>query len=278
MRQGGRHEHPETLTQKRRALRTKPNQADWNAIGAQADQTQTRPRQGQNQTTYAKTKQTEEPQMIDKQNWWMEPTAVCPPQLSREKQQDAMVAEWAKSLPEKERKIVEGLPKLACEPHNTGQEKDAAEWNEASESPDMAEVMDKEHELLMERFGLREGQALGVAEWARKREHDAARSMQAKVLGAILGRFLGEKTADAKVVFWALAFQSGVARHLTRHNPHSKATELGVTRALMSYWQKEWQKELGLYDLTYAKTEEAREKYREARVAYVRKKKAATAA
>ena len=142
----------------------------------------------------------------------------------------------------------------------------------------MATAIDAEHEEIMERFGLHEGQALGVAAWARKREHDAARSMQAKVLGAILGRFLGEKTADAKVVFWALAFQSGVARHLTRHNPHSKATELGVTRALMSYWQKEWQKELGLYDLTYAKTEEARVKYREARVAYVRKKKAAKTA
>jgi hypothetical protein len=217
--------------------------------------------------------------MIDKQNWWMEPTAVCPPQLSREKQQDAMVAEWAKSLPEKERKIVEGLPKLACEPHHTGQEKDAAEWNEASESPDMAEVMDKEHELLMERFGLREGQALGVLTWAREREHEAKRWEQSRVLVAILRRFLGDKTADAKVAFWALAFQSGVAKVLTDKNPHTKSLELGTSRALMSYWQKEWQREVpGLNDLTYAKSEEARVKYRQARVAYVRKKKTATAA
>ncbi len=214
---------------------------------------------------------------IDKTWWGMEPTAVCPPNLSKEKAQDALVAEWAKTLPEKERRLVEAMPKLASEAHHTGQEKDAAEWNEASEVPDMAGAIDQDHEDLMERFGLHEGQALGVLTWARKREHDAARSMQAKVLGAILGRFLGEKTADSKVVFWALAFQSGVARHLTQHNPHSKATELGVTRALMSYWQKEWQKELGLYDLTYAKTEEARVKYREARVAYVKKKKAAAA-
>jgi hypothetical protein len=215
---------------------------------------------------------------IDKKAWWMEPTAVCPPNLSKEKAQDALVAEWAKSLPEKERRVVEGLPKLASETHHTGQDNDAAEWNEASESPDMAGAIDQDHEELMERFGLQEAQALAVLVWAQKREHDAARSMQAKVLGAILGRFLGEKTADAKVVFWALAFQSGVARHLTRHNPNSKAIELGVTRALMSYWQKEWQKELGLYDLTYAKTDEARVKYREARVAYVQKKKAAAAA
>jgi hypothetical protein len=215
--------------------------------------------------------------MIDKKGWWMELTAVCPPQLSKEKAQDALVAEWAKTLPEKERRMVEAMPKLASEAHHTGQEKDAAEWNEASETPDMAAAIDSDHERLQEMFDLDERQALGVWNWAQKREHNAARSMQAKVLGAILGRFLGEKTADAKVVFWALAFQSGVARHLTRHNPHSKSTELGVSRALMSYWQKEWQKELGLYDLTYAKTEEARVKYRDARVAYVRKKKAAVA-
>ena len=61
---------------------------------------------------------------------------------------------------------------------------------------------------------------------------------------------------------------------MTQHNPHSKAKELGVTRALMSYWQKVWEDELGLHDLTFAKTDEAREKYRAARVAYVRKKKA----
>jgi|LakMenEpi03Aug12_release.lakeMendotaPanAssembly.Ray.scaffolds.fasta_scaffold17751_3 hypothetical protein len=61
MRQGGRHEHPETVAQKRWALRTKPHPADWYAIGAQADQTQTRPSQSQNETTYAKTQQTEEP-------------------------------------------------------------------------------------------------------------------------------------------------------------------------------------------------------------------------
>jgi hypothetical protein len=217
--------------------------------------------------------------VIDKKGWWMEPTAVCPPNLSKEKAQDALVAEWAKTLPEKERRLVLGLPKLgSSETHCAGQDNDAAEWNQASETPDMAMAIDQEHEHLMEQFGLNEGQALEVLAWARAREHDAARSMQAKVLGAILGRFLGERTADAKVVFWALAFQSGVARHLTRHNPYTKATELGVTRALMSHWQKEWQKELGLYDLTYAKTDEARAKYSKARTDYVRKKREEAAA
>lgn len=204
----------------------------------------------------------------------MEPTGVCPPQLSREKEQDARVAEWAKTLPPEERKLVEGLPKLASEPHHVGMDKDAAEWNEASEAPDMAGAIDAEHEEVMELFGLCEGQALAVMNWAKAKEHNAARSMQAKVLGTILGRFLGDKTADAKVVFWALAFQSGVARHLTSHNPKTKAEQLGVTRALMSYWQKVWEEDLGIHDLTYAKTDEARAKYRTARVAYVRKKKA----
>lgn len=211
---------------------------------------------------------------IDKASWWMEPTGVLPPQLSPEKQQEALIAEWAATLPENERKMVLGMPKLSAEPHAVGMEKDAAEWNEASESPDMAGVVDMEHELLMEQFGLAEGQAYAVCKWAKDREHNATRAMQARVLGTILGRFLGNKTNDAKVLFWALAFQSGLARHLTDKNPHAKAKELGVTRALMSYWQKVWEDDLNLHDLTFAKTDEAREKYRAARVAYVRKKKA----
>ena len=184
--------------------------------------------------------------------------------------------------------MVEALPKLANDHRPTGQDKDAAEvegvrefvdplanLRRQSETPDMAAVIDSAHEILMERFGLDEDQAKALASWANDLEHNAARTMQAKVLGTILGQFLGQKTADANTMFWALAFQSGVARHLTRHNPNSKAKELGVTRALMSYWQKVWEAELGLHDLTYAKTDEAREKYREARKAYVSKTRAA---
>ena len=184
--------------------------------------------------------------------------------------------------------MVEKLPKLANDHAPTAQEKDAAgadsvrefvdplaNLRKASTTPDMAAMIDSDHEMIMEQFGLVEAQAKAVLKWASNKEHNAARSMQAKVLGAILGQFLGQKTADASTMFWALAFQSGVARHLTRHNPNSKAKELGVTRALMSYWQKVWEKELDLHDLTYAKTNEARAKYRQARVAYIRKKKAA---
>ena len=43
----------------------------------------------------------------------------------------------------------------------------------------------------------------------------------------------------------------------------------------MSYWQKVWEKELELHDLTYAKTDEARVKYSAARKAFVRKKRVA---
>lgn len=199
-----------------------------------------------------------------------------------------MVAEWAKTLPERERRMVEALPKLANDHRPTGQDKDAAQsenirefvdplanLRRASESPDMAAAIDSEHEVLMEQFDLDVEQALALLKWAKEREHAAARTMQAKVLGSILGQFLGEKTADAKVMFWALAFQSGVARHLTSHNPKTKAEQLGVTRALMSYWQKVWESELELHDLTYAKTPEAREKYRAARKAYIRKTQAA---
>lgn len=211
---------------------------------------------------------------IDKCWWGMESTGVLPPQLSPERQQEALIAEWAATLPEDERRVVLELPRLCTEPHGVGIDKDAATWDEASETTDMAGVVDMEHELLMEQFGLHEAQALAVTKWARDREHNATRAMQAKVLGTILGRFLGNKTNDAKVLFWALAFQSGLARHLTDKNPHTKSKELGVSRALMSYWQKVWEDDLNLHDLTFAKTEEAREKYRKARVAYVRKKKA----
>jgi hypothetical protein len=225
---------------------------------------------------------------IDKCWWGMEPSAACPPPISAERRQDQLVAEWAKTLPEKQRRLVEGLPRLANDHKPTGQDKDVAEiegirefvdslanLRRQSETPDMAAAIDSEHEILMEQFGLHDAQAKAVAMWANQREHTAARSMQAKVLGAILGQFLGEKTADANTMFWALAFQSGVARHLTSHNPNSKAKELGVTRALMSYWQKVWEKELELHDLTYAKTDEARVKYSAARKAFVRKTRAA---
>ena len=225
---------------------------------------------------------------IDKCWWGMEPSAACPPPISAERRQDQLVAEWAKTLPEKQRRLVEGLPRLANDHKPTGQDKDVAEiegirefvdplanLRRQSETPDMAAAIDSEHEILMEQFGLHDAQAKAVAMWANQREHMAARSMQAKVLGAILGQFLGEKTADANTMFWALAFQSGVARHLTSHNPNSKAKELGVTRALMSYWQKVWEKELELHDLTYAKTDEARVKYSAARKAFVRKTRAA---
>lgn len=212
---------------------------------------------------------------IDKCWWGMESTGVLPPQLSAEKQQEQLIADWAAKQPEDVRAVILNLPKLSSDASHVGMDKDAATWDEASESPDMPQLMDREHEQIMEQFGLMEAQAVGILEWARAREHNATRSVQARVLGTILGRFLGNKTSDAKVVFWALAFQCGLAKHLTDKNPHDKSKELGVTRALMSYWQKVWEDDLGLHDLTFAKTEEAREKYRAARVAYVKKKKGA---
>ena len=169
------------------------------------------------------------------------------------------------------------MPKLGVETFQAGRDNDASELNEASETPDMASNIDADHQRLAEMFDLDEGQAQAVDKYIKAKEHDAARSMQAKVLGTILGRFLGSNTHDAKVVFWSLAFQTGVARQLTRHNPNSKAKELGVTRALMSRWQKIWEDDFAIIDLTYAKTDEARVKYREARLAYCRKQKGAAA-
>lgn len=204
----------------------------------------------------------------------MEPTSVCPPQGSLEKQQEALIADWAAKLPEAERKIVLGLPKLSTDPNSVGMEKDVSTWDEASEEADYAGMIDKEHEILMEEFHLAEGQAVSVLHWAKEREREATIKVKARVLGAILGRFLdSRKQKDIPVMLWALAFQSGLAKQMTSQNPHEKSLELGVTRALMSYWQKTFEDDLNLHDLTYAKKPEAREKYRKARLAYVQKQR-----
>jgi hypothetical protein len=206
--------------------------------------------------------------------WWASENTASAPPTSSERAHEELLKEWAATLPENQRRIVKELPKL-YDPHETGRDADAATWDELSETPDIAGTVDAEHEVLMERFGLGEAQAIAVLQWSREREHNATRVMQARVLGVILGKFLGNATNDAKVLFWALAFQSGLAKHLTRHNPHSKAKELGVTRALMSFWQKECQDDLDLNDLTFSKSPEAREKYRNARIAYCASKKGA---
>ena len=138
--------------------------------------------------------------LIDKCWWGIEASAACPPPISAERRQDQLVAEWAKTLPEKQRRLVEGLPRLANDHKPTGQDKDVAEiegirefvdslanLRRQSETPDMAAAIDSEHEILMEQFGLHDAQAKAVAMWANQREHTAARSMQAKVLGAIWG-------------------------------------------------------------------------------------------
>ena len=211
---------------------------------------------------------------IDKASWWMEATAACPPSLSAEKQHEAIIAEWAKSLPDDQRRVVESLPRLSCEPHAVGLEKDAAQWDEASETPDMAGVIDMEHELLMERFKLNEDQAISVMLWAKDREHNATRAVQARVIGVILAEFLGSTEKDLLPIVWGLAFQSGLAKGLTHKNPSQVSKDIGTSRAIISYHQKIFEDRLGLHDLTFSKTPEARKKYREARVAYVQKQKA----
>jgi hypothetical protein len=61
----------------------------------------------------------------------------------------------------------------------------------------------------------------------------------------ILTVVLGEPNGYMHVKLWALAYELGLAAHLTTKNPSQKAKELEVTRACMSYWRVFWRGEFG---------------------------------
>ena len=129
--------------------------------------------------------------------------------------------------------------------------------------------LDQAHELLAEQFGVDLGRGRAISEHIDEVQRQTAMKAHAEILGAILGEFLKSRSSDAGVIFWALAYQSGLAKRLTNKNPAQKAKELGVTRALMSHWGSVWKERFKFLDLTYSKNEDARANMSKARRQYL---------
>jgi hypothetical protein len=189
--------------------------------------------------------------------------------MTLEQQQDELIRIWLEGQPEDVRRRVAALPPLEDGPsHEVGASDDAATWERAgaAEWADPAAWCDSHIERLQDEFDLTLGQALGIAEWGRGMVRRALEGSEGHMLTRVLTRLLQNKIADVRVMLWALAFQTGVARRMVSMSPSQMATELGVTRALMSHWMGEWESLLGFRDGTYAKSKDARENMRRARL------------
>lgn len=189
--------------------------------------------------------------------------------MTLEQQQDELIRIWLEGQPEDVRRKVAALPPLEDGPsHEVGASDDAATWERAgaAEWADPSAWCDSHIELLQDEFDLTLGQAQGIAEWGRGMARRALEVSEGHMLTRVLTRLLQNKIKDVRVMLWALAFQTGLARRMVSMSPSQMAAELGVTRALMSHWMGEWESLLGFRDGTYAKSKDARENMRRARL------------
>jgi hypothetical protein len=205
--------------------------------------------------------------------------------MTREQEQDALIAAWSATQPEEVRRKVAALPKMSGPSHEVGAAEDVATWERqaAPDWSDPASWCDSEPDRLQEMFGLTAQQANGVFEWAEKRQNRAVMAEQGDMLSKMLECCLQDRINNIWPVLWALAFQLGVARRFqfkkTTPTPNAVAKHYGVTRALMSHWACKWENLLGFRDSTWAKSKEARANMRAARLRVVAQKNmAATAA
>jgi hypothetical protein len=190
--------------------------------------------------------------------------------MTLEQQQDELIRIWLEGQPEDVRRKVASLPPLEDGPsHEVGASDDAATWERAgaAEWADPARWCDAPLDWLQDEFDLTPGQAEGVAKWARglvRREREGSEGV---LLTRTVMRLATGSQANMAVMVWALAFQMGISDACETHaTPSGKARHLGVTRALMSHWMRYWEDLLGFRDQTHAKSKDARENMRKARM------------
>jgi hypothetical protein len=201
--------------------------------------------------------------------------------MTTEEEQDRLIAEWVATQPPAVQERIAALPKMSGPSHEVGAADDVATWErqDAADWGDPASWCDGVLDRLQDEFDLTPGQAAGVADWCRGMVRRALEGSEGHMLTRVLTRLLQNKVNDVRVMLWALAYQTGVARRMVPENPSEMAVKLGVTRALMSHWMGEWESLLGFRDGTWAKSKEARANMRAARMRVVeRKNSAATAA
>jgi hypothetical protein len=197
--------------------------------------------------------------------------------MTLEEEQDRLIAEWAATQPADVQAKVAALPRVTGPAHDVGHADDVATWDRAGAADwgDPATWCDGVLDRLQDEFDLTPGQAAGVADWCRGMVRRALEGSEGHMLTRVLTRLLQNKVNDVRVMLWALAYQTGVARRMVPQNPSEMAKQLGVTRALMSHWMREWESLLGFRDGTWAKSAAARENMRAARMRVVERTRAA---
>jgi hypothetical protein len=197
----------------------------------------------------------------------------------QERQRAAAEEAWPKflaGLSASERQVLETWSLDAEVSRTCGVEHDAAE--DAHEAFDVASVVDRPIDLLRQVFDLSESQAEKVWAWHASRvtrAEEMARSVQLRRIVGVL--MIPRKDVTAVIIGLALAagglgemsingFSSGA----------SAARRLGKHRATLSHWKRFWQDLLDLKDETYGKTDEAKAKYRRARINYLEKRRRKT--
>lgn len=103
-----------------------------------------------------------------------------------------------------------------------------------SYTPDMAELIDTEQEIIADDLGISLKQADAVIAYAA----NLARRQQAEILAKVIGMLLTGKNLPVQVHSLAIAF--GLDELNGAHSQSEVAKQLGVTRALISHYVIGW--------------------------------------
>lgn len=131
---------------------------------------------------------------------------------------------------------------------------------EASYTPDYADEIDTEEEIIADRYGV----SLKVAAQIIEDRKTAIRQYEATTLGAIIGVLISGKNIAARVHSLALAF--GLDQLNGFQSESDVARKLGCTRSLISHYVVGWRDILaaghGAFDCTkYRKANSTRETF-----------------
>ena len=102
--------------------------------------------------------------------------------------------------------------------------------NQASYEPDMAGDIDKEYEILADKYGVSIDQALDMIRW----RDGSVKTNQADVMGQFIGLLLQCK--NQPVVLHAFALAAGLDELNGVHTEAEVAAEFGISRALVSHY------------------------------------------
>ena len=131
-----------------------------------------------------------------------------------------------------------------------------------SYTPDRAELIDPEDEIIADEFGVTLIQARRIIKYAQSQ----CRRTQAEIIAQVIGVLIRSKNIPVMVHALAIAF--GLDELNGAHSQAEIAKKLGVTRALLSHYVVGWRDILAgnvaAFDCTkFRKKNETRETYKE---------------